>query len=128
LEVDSKSHTFLFGKNLIVTHNTNKKIETKSYFDKKTKKSQMMKYPLNNLQDTNFWHYSLQLSTYAWMIQKAYPELNIKSLVLIHYDHDGGCTTYECEYLKADVERMLGFYKNQIEHEEFKRSREKINF
>lgn len=112
----------------ILDYKTNKKIETKSFFDRKTKKSQMMKYPLNNLQDTNFWHYSLQLSTYAWMIQKANPEFNIKSLILIHYDHDDNCTTYECEYLKQDVERMLGYYKNQIEHEEFKKSREKINF
>ena len=112
----------------ILDYKTNKKIEMKSFYDKRTKKSQMMKYPLNNLQDTNFWHYSLQLSTYAWMIEKMNPDFNIKSLVLIHYDHDGGCTTYECEYLKNDVERMLGYYKNQIEHEEFKRSREKIVF
>ena len=112
----------------ILDYKTNKKIETKSYYDKKTKRSQMMKYPLNNLQDTNFWHYSLQLSTYAWMIEKANPNFKIKSLVLIHYDHDGGCTTYECEYLKKDVERMLAYYKNQIEHEEFKRNREKIVF
>ncbi len=112
----------------ILDYKTNKKIETKSFFDRKTKKSQMMKYPLNNLQDTNFWHYSLQLSTYAWMIQKANPEFNIKALILIHYDHDGGCTTYECQYLKNDVERMLGYYKNQIEHDEFKKSREKIIF
>lgn len=128
LEVDSESHTFLAGKTLIPTHNTNKKIDKKSYFDKRTKRSQMMMYPLNNLQDTNFWHYSLQLSTYAWMIEKSNPKFKIKSLILIHYDHDGGCTTYECEYLKSDVERMLAYYKNQIEHEEFKKSQEKIVF
>ena len=110
----------------ILDYKTNKEIKTKSYFDRKTKRSQMMLYPLSNLQDTNFWHYSLQLSTYAWMIQKANPELNIKKLILIHYDHDGGCTTYECDYLKTEVERMLAFYKKQVEHDEFKKSREKI--
>ena len=48
--------------------------------------------------------------------------------MLIHYDHSGGETNYECEYLKNDVEKMLAFYKKQIEHEEFKKSRTKIEF
>ena len=112
----------------ILDYKTNKEIKTKAYFDRKTKKHSTMKYPLNNIQDTNFWHYSLQLSTYAWLIQKINPMFNIKKLVLLHYDHDGNNAEYECEYLKADVERMLGFYKKQLEHEEFKRTREKINF
>lgn len=128
LEVDSPTHTFLAGYALLPTHNTNKEIKTKAYFDRKTKKHSTMKYPLNNIQDTNFWHYTLQLSTYAWMIQKIDPRFNIKGLILLHYDHDGGNTNYECEYLKADVERMLAFYKKEIEHDEFKRSREKIIF
>jgi ATP-dependent exoDNAse (exonuclease V) beta subunit len=49
----------------ILDYKTNKSIDLKSYFDRKTKKHSMLKYPLNNIQDTNFWHYSLQLSTYA---------------------------------------------------------------
>lgn len=62
------------------------------------------------------------------MIEKIDPRFKIKALILLHYDHDGNLTTYECEYLKQDVERMLRFYKKQIEHEEFKQSREKIIF
>ncbi len=112
----------------ILDYKTNKKIDMKAYFDRKTKKHSTMKYPLNNIQDTNFWHYSLQLSTYAWMIQKIDPRFEIKALILLHYDHDGGNATYECEYLKSDVERMLAFHKKTIEHDEFKRSREKIIF
>ena len=112
----------------VCDYKTNKSIDKKSYFDRARKKHAMMKYPLNNIQDTNFWHYSLQLSTYAWMIQKINPEFNIKLLMLIHYDHDGGVTTYECDYLKNDVERMLAYHKKQIEHEEFNSSRQKIIF
>lgn len=112
----------------VLDYKTNKKIDKNAFFDSRTKKKSMMKYPLNNIQDTNFWHYSLQLSTYAWMIEKYNPAFNIKSLILIHYDHDGGVTEYECEYLKKDVERMLRFYKKQIIDDEFKRSREKIIF
>jgi hypothetical protein len=112
----------------ILDFKTNKKIETKSYFDRKMKKSSTLMYPLNNIQDCNFWHYTLQLSTYAWMIQKINPEFNIKLLMLIHYDHDDNCETYECEYIKNDVERMLAYYKKQLEHDDFRRSREKIIF
>lgn len=65
LEVSSPSHTFLVGHSLLPTHNTGKEMEQKSYYDRRNKKHSMMKYPLNNIQDTNFWHYTLQLSTYA---------------------------------------------------------------
>jgi hypothetical protein len=112
----------------VLDYKTNKKIDQKSYFDHKRKKSSKMKYPLNNIDDSNFWHYTLQLSTYAWMIQKVDPRFKIKKLILIHYDHDGGCTEYECEYRQKDVERMLAYYKQKIEHEEFTKSREKITF
>lgn len=112
----------------ILDYKTNAEIKTKSFFDSRTKRSSMMKYPLSNIQDTNFWHYSLQLSTYAWMIQKMNPNFNIKLLMLIHYDHNGGIHNYECEYLKNDVERMLAYYKKQIKNEEFKRKHEKIIF
>lgn len=128
LEVDSPSHTFLFGYSLIPTHNTNKKIDQKAYYDRKKKKYESLNFPLNHIQDCNYMHYTLQLSTYAWMIQKQYPEANIKLLMLIHYDHDGNVSNYECEYLKNDVERMLAYYKKQIEHDEFRKSREKITF
>lgn len=112
----------------ILDYKTNREIKKTSYFDRKTKKSQMMKYPLNNIQDTNFWHYTLQLSTYAWMIEKQCPGVVIKSLVLIHYDHEGGCTTYECEYLKKDVEKMLLYYRKQLEYDEFMALRRKVEF
>ena len=48
--------------------------------------------------------------------------------MLIHYDHNGGVTTYECEYLKDDVERMLAYYKREIENDEFKDRSKKVLF
>ncbi len=112
----------------VLDYKTNKSIDKKSFFDSRTKKSSKMKYPLNNIDDCNFMHYSLQLSTYAWMIQQLNPNFNIKLLMLIHYDHDGGCSTYECEYLKDDVERMLKWYKKEVSYTEFKKKKEKIVF
>ena len=66
LEVDSPSHTFLFGDSMIVTHNTNKKLEKESFYNKFTKSRTMMKFPMDNIMDCNFYHYSLQLSLYAY--------------------------------------------------------------
>jgi hypothetical protein len=62
------------------------------------------------------------------MIEKLDSRFNIKLLMLIHIDHDNKVTNYECEYRKKDVEKMLSFYKKTVEHEEFKKSMEKVKF
>jgi len=112
----------------VLDYKTNKKIDMKSFYDPRLKKSAKLKYPLNNLDDCNFMHYSLQLSTYAWMIEKLDSRFNIKKLMLIHIDHSDIITEYECQYLKSDVERMLAYYKKQLTHDKFKESRQKISF
>ena len=114
LEVDSPLHTFLVTDKCIITHNTNKEIKQHSGFDSKTKSTAKMKYPLNNLEDCNFIHYTLQLSTYAWMIQKLNPEFIIKDLILVHFDHQGNQNIYHLDYLKKDVEKMLRWHKHQV--------------
>ena len=113
---------------MIPTHNTNQKIDKTSGFDTKTKQNVKMKYPLNNLPDCNFYHYTMQLSTYAWMLQKVNPNFVIKDLILNHYDHSGNNTLYHCEYLKRDVERMLIDYKKQIVLENARAKRAKIDY
>lgn len=128
LEVDSPSHTFLCTNKMIVTHNTNKRIETKSFFDNKTKKSIMMKYPLNNIQDCNYWHYAMQLSTYAWMMQQLNPEYEIEDLVLVHFDHEGHMTVYHMPYLKKEVGLMLGYFKKKTILDESKKKRQRIEY
>lgn len=128
LEVDSPTHTFLCTNKMIVTHNTNKKIETKSYFDSKTKSSVKMKYPLNNLDECSYSHYNLQLSTYAWMIQKLNPDFIIDDLVLVHFDHNDKMTVYHMPYLKEEVEKMLAFYKKQAQLDESARKRKRIEY
>ncbi len=107
---------------------TNKKIELKSYFDSKTRSSVKMRYPLNNLDDVNFYHYSLQLSTYAWMLQKLNPEFEIEDLVLVHFDHTDKMTVYHVPYLKDEVIKMLSFYKKESILAENKRKRQRIEY
>lgn len=117
------------GNKLVIgDFKTNKKIETKSFFNQKTKTSAMMKYPLNNLQDCNYYHYCLQLSTYAWMLQKMNPEFEIEDLVLIHYDHQNNMTVYHLPYLKDEVIRMLNFYKKEHELTENRNKRKRIEY
>ena len=112
--VDSPTHTYLCTNHLLVTHNTNKEIKTKGLYNPSIKGTQKMQFPLNTLDDINFNHYQLQLSTYAWMLQKLNPNFIIKDLILNHYDHNGNNTLYHCNYLKNEVERMLAYYKKQI--------------
>lgn len=112
----------------IVDHKTNKKIDQKSGFNTTTKSNTKMKYPLNNLMDCNFYHYTLQLSTYAWMLQKINPNFVIKDLILNHYDHNGNNTLYHCEYLKHDVEKMLYHYKKSLILEQKRSTRKRIEY
>lgn len=100
---------------IIIDHKTNAKIDLKGFYNSSTKSSDKMLYPLTHLEECNFNHYQLQLSTYAWMLQKVNPEFVIKDLILNHYDHSGKNTLYHCTYLKEDVEKMLKhFAKQQI--------------
>ena len=101
------------NKIIIADWKTNRKIETKSFFNNKTKQSVKMKFPLNNLDDVNYWHYTLQLSTYAWMLQKYNPEFEIEDLVLVHFDHDDNMTVYHLPYLKEEVIKMLNHFKKE---------------
>ena len=62
---------------------------------------------LSDMDDTNFNHYSLQLSTYRYILEKNYG-LNISKmyLVIIHPDYDRHYKV-EVPYLKNKVEYML---------------------
>lgn len=116
------------NKIIIGDWKTNKEIKMKSFFDKNTRSTVKMKFPLNHLDDVNYWHYTLQLSTYAWMVQKLNPEFEIEDLVLVHFDHNDNMTVYHLEYLKDEVERMLAFYKKSSILEENRKRRQRIEY
>lgn len=126
IQVDSPSHTYLCTRHMLVTHNTNKKIETKSYFDSKNKRSITMKFPLNNLQDCNYSHYNLQLSTYAYMLTQKHPEFIIEDLILVHFDHNDNMTVYHLPYLRDEVIRMLSFFEKECVLEERKNKNKRV--
>ena len=102
----------------ILDWKTNKEIKRRSYYNKSKKKNVMMKYPLNNIEDCNYWHYVLQLSLYGYILQKRNPNFNIKELKLVHIARDGKQTVYDLEYRKDDVERMLKHYAKELKTKE----------
>ena len=107
---------------------TNKKIDTKSFFDSKSRSSVKMKFPLNNLEDCNYYHYCLQLSTYAYIIESYNPDFTIEDLVLVHFDHNDNMTVYHLPYLKKEVERMLAYYEKESLLEERRLKNKKIEY
>ena len=112
----------------IIDHKTNAKIDTKGFYNSSTRSTDKMLYPLTNLDECNFNHYQLQLSTYAWMIQKINPDFVIKNLILNHYDHDGKNTLYNCSYLKDEVEKMLKHFVKQSKLEQQRKKYERIQY
>lgn len=112
----------------IIDHKSNKKIDLKGFYNSSTRTTEKLKYPLTNLDNCNFNVYQLQLSTYAWIIQKINPKFVIKSLTLNHYDHDGNNTLYPCSYLKDDVEKMLKHFAKQQKLEKQKQKYARIEY
>ena len=113
---------------IILDWKTNKKLYLKGFYDSKTKKTTKMKFPLNSLDECNYSHYNLQLSTYAYMLTQKYPEFVIEDLVLVHFDHDDNMTVYHLPYLKTEVEKMLAFYEKQSVLEDRKNKNKRIEY
>lgn len=125
--VDSPSHTYLCTKQMIVTHNSNT-IKFESGYDPSIKRKSTMLYPLNNLMDSNYYHYSLQLSTYAYMLQKINPDFNIKKLLIIPLTEKGTEEPIECNYLRKEVELMIKDYNKKLLKQSIKDKYKSIKF
>lgn len=70
------------------------------------------KYPLNHIDDTNYWHYSLQLNVYKYILEKNYSK-NISSmyLVILHSNQDN-YKVISVPDLSAEINLM---FENRIE-------------
>lgn len=112
----------------ILDFKTNKKLDEKSYFDRKKNAFQMMKYPLTNVMDCNMQHYTMQLSTYAYLLQQINPSFEVKQLMIIYFDHDGNESHHVLEYKKDEVEKMLKHYKKEVLRKQRKADRKQIEY
>lgn len=100
-------------------HKTNKKIDTKSYRNKQGD-YKMMLSPLSHLMDCHLQHYELQMSIYAYMMERN--GYVVRSLQFTHYGHEyfdellGGMVTpdpvvYKLTYRKKEVLAMLNAHR-----------------
>ncbi len=85
---------------------TNKEIKLKNPWEK-------MSYPLHKLDNTNFNHYNVQISLYAWMLEQfGYKprNLSITHILFNEADIPIGKIPYPMKYLKKEVEELLQHY------------------
>jgi ATP-dependent exoDNAse (exonuclease V) beta subunit len=71
------------GRVHIIDYKTNKEIKTESFKDWEGISKKML-HPVNNLDDCNFNHYSLQLSIYMYIILKHNPKLKPGDIYIHH--------------------------------------------
>lgn len=105
-------------------YKTNGRFDTKSFQFKG--KHKMMYSPLNKFQDCHLSHYTLQLSTYAWMLEQF--GLKPRRLRLLHYlllEEDAQKvlrgepvehlepTEYLLTYEKSSVEKMIKHFRTR---------------
>jgi hypothetical protein len=116
------------GQVNITDYKTNKEIKKESYVNWEGV-SQKMLPPVSHLDDCNFWHYALQLSTYMYIILKHNPRLKPGKITIHHVlfytdgtDKFGNPITkldeqgepkvkkivpYDLPYLKAEVINLI---------------------
>lgn len=103
IEVDSKSHTYLFGKTFITTHNTNSDLY-------KNFKGQMLLEPFNKMLDTPFNKYQIQLALYQMLFELTGEKIAKRELVW--FRPDGTFLILECDDLTPILKEY--FYKEYL--------------
>lgn len=108
------------GKNRYIDiddYKTNKEISLKSYYNPKTKRNKTMLYPLTSIMDCNYYHYKLQINTYAYLLKCA--GYIPRNLTFRHYSNIGTKEVpdymfnklYLLEYDERSVVKMLNHFK-----------------
>lgn len=90
----------------IKDYKTSKEIKKESYAHWKNG-HEMMLYPVNNLMNSNFWHYSLQLNIYMYMLKSHNPKLKQGVMEIHHIKDDGELIVYEVPNLQPNVKNLL---------------------
>ena len=88
-----------------------KNIERHNNFGKRCKVQNMA-----HIHDTNYWHYTLQLNIYKFILESKYG-FTVKDLhlVVIHPDNPSG--NYEkinCPFIQGDVLTLLNYHKSKV--------------
>lgn len=117
----------------ILDYKTSKTIDLESYYDTRNQKYAMLANPLQSVMDCNFMKYSLQLSMYAFFLEKY--NFVPRNLILIHLvikelekdtstkykiefegkkfhvEHE---IEYPVKYMKKEVKALLQYHKSKL--------------
>lgn len=114
ITVESNTHCYLAGHNLIKTHNSNLEIKTSN-------KYQNMLHCCSHLEDCNANHYYLQLSLYLYMLEQfgykyEYAEFQHFELEEVGDEiyKEVNNTTYPVPYMRDTIVKMLQWYSENI--------------
>jgi hypothetical protein len=111
IEVESDTHTFLYGHTFSITHNTNREFNFFNQFGYKT----LLK-PFEHLQDCQYSIYSLQLSTYALMYEMEFPHRKCRQIWIGYWDKETETMSkIPVMYLKSEAKKLLNFHKFQTQ-------------
>ena len=91
----------------LIDWKTSRKIDLNSY-----KNKMGTHITTNHVMDCNFYHYSLQLSLYRYILEKYY-DFNIKNQLIIHLKDDGA-NALVAPYMKNEITAMLSSNQNTI--------------
>lgn len=104
------------GKINIKDYKTNKKLEMKGWYDRKTKKVRKLLGPLSRLDDCKFNIYQVQINVYMYMFLQHNRHLKIGTMELLHVKlNDEGeeveTKVYPIENLQIEVRKMFEQFK-----------------
>ena len=94
------------GKLWILDHKSNAVIETENRY------GTFAKAPISHIPDTNFWHYSLQLNLYEYLMKFAgyIPPEEKVGKALLHIT-ENGVKTYPVSDMRKEIQAMIDFKK-----------------
>ena len=117
----------------ILDYKTSETIDEESYYDARNQKFAMLANPLQSVMDCNFMKYSLQLSMYAFFLEKY--NFTPRNLILIHLiineldlnkeskykiEYEGKSfhveheIEYPVKYMKKEVKALLQYHKSKL--------------
>lgn len=119
IEVKSSEHTYLFSRSYIKTHNTNKKLSSRSWSGEHRNKPEYLASPLSTLENCDMSIYSLQLSLYMKMFLIHNPSLKPGTLRILHerFDENGNYTHTEIHhvnYLTPQIEDLFKYRAAEV--------------
>lgn len=120
--IGTADYVEIFSDNTFIVRDfkTNKELKLKGYMEfnpfTKTKSEKKMFAPLSHIGDCNFNHYSIQLSTYAYLLEQTGLKLRPNGLTINHvlFDNDDNpvdVVNYPVPYLKKEVKALLTHFK-----------------